>query len=93
MDKIKWEEALKHKSVNYDWELFKNTSGNVKASHNFMVMKDYFSKITTLVKVRCENGNKSMFFSKLQHAEKKEAFRRHQKFWNAIVAPQSMYTR
>lgn len=65
--------------MNYDWKLFKNTLWNVKASHNFMLMKDYFSKITTSVKVRCENGNKSIF-SKLQHTEKGEAVRRDQKF-------------
>lgn len=76
--------------MNYDWELFKNTLGNVKASHNFKVMKDYFSKITTIAKVRCENGNKNISFQNY-NMQKKEAFRRHQKFWNAIAAPQFMY--
>lgn len=88
MDKIKWEEILKHKNMNYDWEIFKNTLWNVKASHNFMVMKDYFNKITTLVLKWDVKMALETFFFPNYNMQKKEKHSEETKN-SGMSAPQS----
>lgn len=52
-----------------------------------MLMKDYLSKISTLVKSRYENDNKIVFQnSNIQHTENGEENTREQKIWKQTTA-------
>lgn len=51
-----------------------------------MLMKDYFSKIITSVKRRCENGKIIFQNSNIQYTENGEAGRREQNIWKQTTA-------